>query len=186
LNCLWRARIFFGGLLWLIGMPNRGYWFWDLRTKELCWCANMESVYGVPHDPKGYTIGEYDSLFASALWDDRTRSYVNYAVELAKQSRSVFTHDFRVRDQTTNELKIVHGRGQWIYENGKPVGMFGYNSVYRLNSKDKAFVDSALAIEELQHAASNPNCPTPDTISIACGLMSMAQCFHSLTHHVRG
>jgi hypothetical protein len=39
LNWLWRAKIFFGGLLWLIGMPNRGYWFWDLRTKQLCWTS---------------------------------------------------------------------------------------------------------------------------------------------------
>lgn len=181
LRWLWRAKILLGNHLNLLGHPNRGYWFWNAITGELLWDNTMERIYGLPVSRKGYRIGTYDNLFSAALWDDRTRSYATYLAEMSRDHRSGFIHDFRVRDKTTGELRIVHGQGEWIYDRDKPVAMLGYNSAHRLTPADLESVGCALTIEEMQHSA-NAGATTLDANTVAVAMIAFAHSFHHISN----
>jgi len=164
----------------MIGLPMRGYWYWDAVSGELLWDSTMQIIYGMPPDPKGYVIGTYEDLFESRLWDVNTTQYVRYAVEMSKAHHEPFRHDFRIR-RGDGSLAIVRGTGHWLYKDGNPVAMCGFNTAYRLTPDDTKLVGSLMVFEELNHAAKSPTMSTPSSGQVAGALVML----HSCLQHVR-
>jgi len=107
-------------------LTGHGYWFWNFNTGQLYWNRHQNNrVFG---GPRQAVTGTYNSLFSSALWEEDDRVVVRKTVELARQHRQVFRHQFCIKDATTGEKVIIDAVGRWLFdENGEPWAMWGWN-----------------------------------------------------------
>jgi len=127
---------------------GRGYWFWDLRTDTLFWNKKECKVFG--HD-KPAMIGTYDNLFNVRLMDDDDRAHVKKTVEIAKQTRMRFTHQFCATDATTGEKIIIDAYGWWLFDehSGEPWAMMGWNKRLRVKDRDYEVAEARIKLQQL-------------------------------------
>jgi len=139
---LWiRCMIYFGHL------TGKGYWFWNMKEDILYWNAQQNEVFGI-NQP--FSVGSYHSVFSRNLWDDDDREHVKKTVELARHHKSIFRHQFCIKDATTGEKVIVDAKGRWIFDEhtGEPWAMWGWNKRLPLDEEDFKTKEAAIKLRQ--------------------------------------
>ena len=97
-----------------------GSFDWDLRTGKVICDGQTERMFG--YQPGGFA-GTYETFAKHVRPDDLPK--VNRDVDAARDSRSIFSHEFRIVWPDGSEHWIF-GRGGFLYsESGQPYRMYG-------------------------------------------------------------
>ena len=96
-----------------------GAWSRDLATNRVWWSRELEEIVGLP--PGGFE-GSEAGFFALVHPDDRAA--VTRAVEAAIGSETDYAEEFRFR-HASGEWRWMEGRGRAVYDNGRPVMLYG-------------------------------------------------------------
>jgi len=104
-------------------VSGRGYWWWDLETGELYGNTAICWVYGLPAGKYPTTYAGFDAM----LWADDDRVTVRRSMDKSKELRAVFHDTFCAKDQTTGAMILIKAKGWWLYRDGEPVAMLGWN-----------------------------------------------------------
>jgi len=159
--CWWRLKIALGELL------GWGWWYWDMTTNELAGSRTLESIYGVPHDPRGYSVESYQ-FFIDSLWDSEAEAYVEYSVRQAIEEKCRLKYHFRIRKHDTGEKGIILGIGWVKYapDGQTPIAFYGWNKERTLSDPRKAMMDASLELIEKSYAleSNRTRNPTPESL----------------------
>lgn len=124
---------------------GHGYWFWNLESDQLFWNATENEIFGYPATN---TITNY-SRFSDSLWDDDDRDHVRKTLEIAKEHRSLFRHQFCIKNATTGEKTIIDAKGRWLFhEDGTPWALWGWNKKLNLASDQFEKKEAAIKLRQ--------------------------------------
>ena len=104
------------------GAANSGTYEWNVRTDEVFWTPEMETLYGLP---VGAFAGHYGSGETFVHPDDLQA--VNAVLRAAVESRTGFRNEFRII-RPDGEIRWMEGVGKVVCDGkGEPVRMIGLN-----------------------------------------------------------
>jgi PAS domain S-box-containing protein len=96
-----------------------GYWSWDVKTGEVTWSKNLESVHRLP---PGSFSGNFEAFLELVHPEDR--HLVRQAIDGALSQGKDYDIDFRVVPPG-GDVQWINGRGHVVIEHGKPAVMIG-------------------------------------------------------------
>lgn len=99
---------------------NIGTWEWDVRTGQVRWSSNMESVHGQPPGSFGNSV---DSFLQGVFVEDREK--VMQQIKLALSGEGNYTVEYR-QHRSDGSLGWMEANGQVFFDaDGQPLRMFG-------------------------------------------------------------